>query len=472
MNQHLSKALVAGVACAFTQLASAGTEPYFYPLTQSSAVATPNHVNELTSPWVAPAGVSQVELTSMAEIESSVGQSVIRVPGLGTSASMWDMVAWDALGTNIFIPHETSVGAGASRYNLSTDLTTVIMAGDTGGLNDDWTADWGAFDPSTYTPDNTLLLAEEWSGLGRVMEIVNPYADPSKIRYRQLPIPSVAHEGLRFSADGTTLYFVDESNSGSLYKIVFRDPSNYAKGGTPYVLKVDSYAGDATANWNSGSNASESRTGRATWVKLTNASTNPYQMGLHCNGGYCDVGPTRGGRVAADELGATPYGRLEDLEVGKLANGRAVVYFTATSENSVYSVEELGRNKATVRLFLSETATPKNVGFLPTTATLNSPDNLAQDKDGNIYVIEDAPNGSDVGGDIWFARDTNSDGVAESLDHFLSIQVDGAEHTGMIFNPVNASQFVVAVQHPDSTDMDGGHGDALWLFDIEGAAAP
>ena len=119
--------------------------------------------------------------------------------------------------------------------------------------------------------------------------------------------------------------------------------------------------------------------------------------------------------------------------------------------------------------------TAKNVGFKPTTGVLNSPDNLAIDALGNIYIIEDAPNGSDVGGDIWFARDTDNDGVAESLDHFLSLQVNGSEATGMIFNPAKPLQFVVAVQHPASTNLenvDGGFGDAIWAFNVRQAVPP
>jgi uncharacterized protein len=121
-----------------------------------------------------------------------------------------------------------------------------------------------------------------------------------------------------------------------------------------------------------------------------------------------------------------------------------------------------------VRTFVSNSS-PKNLGFPTTTGTLNSPDNLAMDSTGNLYVIEDAPNGSSTGGDIWFIRDTNNDGVAESLDHFMSIQVAGSEATGMIFNPAVPTEFVVACQHPNSTNLaalPNGLGDAVWSFNV------
>jgi secreted PhoX family phosphatase len=113
--------------------------------------------------------------------------------------------------------------------------------------------------------------------------------------------------------------------------------------------------------------------------------------------------------------------------------------------------------------------TPKNLGHPSTTGVLNSPDNLAMDGLGNLYVIEDAPNGDAGGGDIWFVRDTDNDGRAESLDHFLSVQADGSEATGMIFNPAVPTEFHVCVQHPDSTNLanvPNGFGDAVWTFNL------
>ena len=479
------KILSLSVMAAASQLSVAGTDIFFNPLTQSAPVATPNsgttgsHFNEVNHPWVTPAGISQVNLTSMSEIEADAAQSVVRVPGLSTGASMWDMVAYDETGEYIFIPHETAVGAGATRYSVENDTAEVIFAGNLGGAEGDWSSDWGAFDPSTFTPNGSLMLGEEWSGEGKIMEILNPKAAVEDIEYRELEsIANVSHEGLRFSADGNTLYYVDEWNSGSLYKIDFTTPGDYTSGQT-FVLSVDAFNGVASDLWSDASNSGATRTGAATWIPLTDVDGNPVTLvDPFANGPTNDPrsnDDTRGGRPAADEVGATPYGRPEDMEVGTLANGNEVVYFAATSERTIYSVEILSSTEAYVREFASDANTPKNLGFPETTAELNSPDNLAQDALGNIYIIEDAPNRSDRGGDIWFVRDVDSDGVAESVDHFLSISADGAEATGMIFNPVNPTEFVVAVQHPDSTELlnfPEGQGDALWKFDLSGVVPP
>ncbi|MDZ4729251.1 MAG: DUF839 domain-containing protein [Xanthomonadales bacterium] len=474
------QSLVAGILLALSQAVVAGTDTFFVPLTGSAVVTVPNSAEELTSPWIAPAGVVQTLLTSLDEVEADAQQSVVRVPGLGSNASMFDMIAFDDKGKYLFIPHETLVGAGVSRYDIKKDKMETLFAGNLQGIYDDWSSDWGAFDPATFTPAGTLLLGEEWSGTGRVMEVVNPLDKVKKIKVRELDtVANTSHEGLRFSDDGKTLYFVDEWNSGSIYKLEFNKKNKYNKPGTTYLLVVDDYLGDASEDYNAGSNIGSTRTGYATWVPMTTSSGQPLTMTSPFMNGptdFPDTNPaTRGGRGAADELGGTPYGRPEDMEVGKLQNHNEVIYFAATSERTIYAIEELGEDKAMVRIFASDASTPKNAGFAPTSAQMNSPDNLAQDVHGNIYIIEDAPNSSSVGGDVWFARDVNGDGVAESIDHFLSLRVGGSEATGMIFNPKESHEFVMAVQHPTSTDLDAvpyGLGDSVWLFDLSGAGFP
>jgi hypothetical protein len=469
MKHAFSKLSLAIALVGLAQVATAGTDTFFNPLTHSASVAAPNHINELNNPWVIPAGVTTKNLTSMKEIEADVTQSIIRVDA-GTSGSMFDMLAYDPTGRYIFIPHETPFGAGASRYDTQTDKSEIIFAGDQQGLNGNWANDFGAFDPARFTPNGTLWLGEEWAGQGRIIEILNPLAPVADIQYREMEsIANVAHEGVNFSNKfKDTIYFIDEFNSGSIYKFVMSKAGDYTKGQT-FVLAIDNFKGNATGNWNATENVNQPRIGAGTWIPLTDKAGTPLTTTSPFNNA------NMGGRISADEAGGTPYGRPEDMEVGKLANGREVFYFTATSEQSVYSVEVINKDKVIVREYLSEKNTPKNQGFQPTTGVLNSPDNLAQDALGNIYVIEDSPNGDNVGGDIWFARDTNNDGVAESLDHFMSVQVGGSEATGMIFNPADPTKFVVAVQHPASTDLakvPNGFGDSIWEFDLTTTVPP
>lgn len=495
---------VFAVALSAAATVQAGTDTWFTPLTASAPVVSPNAEEELTEPWIAPAGISQKRVLSLRQVEDQVlshGQSVVRVDA-GRSSSMFDMMAYDNTGNFLFIPHETPVGAGVSRLNLYNCQNEILFAGDGSG---DWSSDYGAFDPARFTPNGTVLAAEEWAGQGRVIEILNSFAPADQIVTRELnSIANVSHEGINFSKKfNNTIYYVDEHRSGSIYKFVMWTPGVYSVGQT-FVLSVDDFissGGDPVLNYNDGVNATATRVGNATWVPLTDefgnvlpGVTDPFRNGAP-NGVAIDDPTALGGRPAADDVDGTPYGRPEDMEIGRLANGNEAIFFCATSEATVYCVElmenqvegrweRIGRrwvwkqahvdtSKAAVRVFASETSTPKNVGFPSTTGIINSPDNLAQDALGNIYIIEDAPNGSDLGGDIWFVRDTNNDGVAESVDHFMSIRVDGSEATGMIFNPMFNEEFVVAVQHPDSTDLSAvpdGLGDSVWMFHLSNIA--
>jgi hypothetical protein len=503
MISNVRKIGVGCLAFAISPTLMAGTEPYFNPLTQSTAVASVNHINELNSPWQAPAGVSQTNLMSMLEVEADVTQSVQRVE-LGSSSSMFDMLAYDPSGRYIFIPHETAYGAGLSRYDIENDRTDLLFAGDEeAGLTSvcdpegdcpAWDHDFGAFDPARWTPNGTVIMGEEWTGLGRIVEVLDPLgptpANPSitalvdGVDYRVLnSIANVAHEGINFSEkyENKVIYFIDEWNSGSIYALVLKKKGDYVRGGQTFVLSVDAFAatgGDPAANWNEGPNANAERFGLATWVPITDKHgnplpnvTNPFRDGPTSDPRSDDT--TRGGRPAADDVGGTPYGRPEDMEIGTLPNGNEILYITTTSEHAVISIELLANGKAMVRQFASR-ETPKNLGFPSTTGRIDSPDNLAQDALGNIYIVEDQPNSGSVGGDVWFIRDTDNDGVAESVDHFMSLQVNGSESTGMIFNPVDPSKFVIAAMHPSSTNLavNNGFGDSIWEFDIEEVVPP
>jgi secreted PhoX family phosphatase len=77
----------------------------------------------------------------------------------------------------------------------------------------------------------------------------------------------------------------------------------------------------------------------------------------------------------------------------------------------------------------------------------NSPDNLAIDAAGNMYIIEDQGGGN---ANIWMATDADRDGVAESVGVWASLRTAGAEPTGLFFDLNNPNMAYVNVQHPSS----------------------
>ena len=177
MKNTRLRALAAGALTVSAATAvHAGTQPYFTPLTGSSAVAPPNHIDELNSPWQAPAGIEQKNLVNLRAVAADVNQSIQRAANAGMQASMFDMLAYDPTGRYVFIPHETPWGAGVSRHDTQTRTTELLFAGNQSAnvcsssapVCPQWEFDFGAFDPSRWTPNGTLIAAEEWTGRGRV----------------------------------------------------------------------------------------------------------------------------------------------------------------------------------------------------------------------------------------------------------------------------------------------------------------
>ena len=268
-------------------------------------------------------------------------------------------------------------------------------------------------------------------------------------------VPAVAHEGLRFDKAGV-LYFVDESNTGSIYKYVPTVSGNLGNGQT-FVLRVTAFTGDVTLSWNA--NLTSPRVGAATWVPITDingtktTTADPFQFNSTIS---------TGGRAAADEVFGTPYGRPEDMVITTGKNGKEVLYFTATSENAVYAVVLLDQTTADVKVFCDRNTIDIATG-LPVGGNFTSPDNLAIDFEGTIYVIEDqAPPVSD----IWQAVDTDNNGVADYVARWLSNGVAGSEPTGLFFSPNTLTRAIVSVQHPSSGN------DAIYEINFGSPAPP
>src|SRR5262245_34915940 len=396
----------AGVA--LLSATSAYAEPF--PLTHSAPIT---NVGENTAPFLLSDGLTQTLITN---------RNTLMANGLPASLRLWDMSSFDVDGRYVFIPAESATGAGVIRYNLNNGAFKVMMVGDGSGTRtanpasfDPLVGDYSRFDPSTWTPWETVLTGEETTG-GRLFEIRNPRTLGTPNVKWLTKIPAVAHEGLRFDGDGN-LYFVDEDNSGSIYKIKTLQKGKLTQGQT-FVLKVTAFTGAANEVWNSATNNGLVRTGAATWVPMTTPTGIP----------LTDANPfvyvtTTGGRTAADEIGGTPFGRPEDMTFKTLANGNEAFFFTATRENTVYKVELTGGNAADVRVFMNQSTTDLATG-VAVQGAFSSPDNLATGADGSIYALEDLePNG----GDIWKAIDANNDGVAEAMGRWASLGVTGSE---------------------------------------------
>jgi len=365
-----------------------------------------------------------------------------------TQASRFDSGNWDMhtvnetgpeAGRYLFTVYETGQ-AGIQRTDLRTMQTTTIWHSPSVAPALD---SHRSFDASRWTPWGTFLTAEEsWSDPagptsihGRLFEVTNPLAAPADIEIKHRDIlPRVSHEGLAFDKDNN-LYFIDERNDSHIFKFTSMSPNAtngdefFAKGQT-FVLRV----GDGTV---------KEATGEATWIPITDIS------GGALPGAVVVTDPN--GLIAIDGR-ATPklpaflgtkFDRPEDLEIKTLRNGKQMLFVATTTNHKVFSIDL--RND-TVKLFASRD-TPDMATGAPVGTQFTSPDNLAIDADGNIYIVEDQPGGFE---DTWFARDEDNDGVAESVGKWASLTTVGAEATGLYFDPFKPNVAYINVQHPGS----------------------
>ena len=205
---------------------------------------------------------------------------------------------------------------------------------------------------------------------------------------------------------------------------------DYFAAGQTFVLRV-------------GNGTVEEATGAAKWIPLTDVN------GVALPGAVIVTDPN--GLKAIDGR-ATPnlpaflgtnFDRPEDMEIKTLKNGRQLLFVAATTNHKVFSID-LTSN--TVKLFADRNTKDMATG-LPVGASFANPDNIAIDAEGNVYIVEDQPGGVE---DIWFAKDDNNDGVAESMGKWASLSTKGAESTGLYFDKFKPNVAYVNVQHPHS----------------------
>ena len=131
-----------------------------------------------------------------------------------------------------------------------------------------------------------------------------------------------------------------------------------------------------------------------------------------------------------------------------MVKGKEFLYVATTSTNQVYVLD---LKQQTISVFADRNTIDLATG-LPVGSALASPDNLAIDHDGNIYIVEDRNGGQDD--DIWFAFDVNKDGdltdAGEGLARWASNGTVGSEFTGLYFDPKDKRRAWVNIQHPAS----------------------
>lgn len=424
-------AAAAMLATASSAFAAGTNFDSFTGLPSSAGPIPVNGAGEATPITLSSPNFSQVTIADRAT------QNAL-VPGSNSGA--WDMITANETGPSagryLFMPFETG-SAGVQRVDLlnpnyNTRTTTIVAPGTNGFVSGD---------ASRWTPWGGYLTAEEsWgtgSSKGRLFEVTNPTtatANGGNFIQRSI-IPRVSHEGLAFDKNNS-MYFIDELNGGSIYKFVSANPN--ATDGNGFFAAGQTFA----AKVNGGSNANA--TGSIAWQAITDVN------GSALVGVSTVLGDgTIDGRVSANTVGGTDYQRPEDLELVKNANGDDVLYIATTTTNEVYAFN-LDTNQAS--LFASTATKDLVTGLAVGSGSFTSPDNLAVDAEGHVYIIEDRNGGVDD--DIWFANDINKDGdlsdVGEGLVRWASNGTQGSEFSGLYFDKFNPNVAYVNIQHPSS----------------------
>ncbi|GAB3140733.1 alkaline phosphatase PhoX [Marisediminicola antarctica] len=313
-------------------------------------------------------------------------------------------------GRYLYRTHEVGANGSLSVVDLKTGDAKVIAQD----------ADWNRLDGIRWTPWGTILFAEETTG-GRVFEAILDPSDPTVVLevIERTEVGVMRHEGIEALADGT-VFVIDELNGGSIYKF---EPTTRGdlSDGQLYALKLTGLADDAQV-WNQ--STFNDKVGAFDWVALDMDAV---------------VADTD---AAADDVGATEFGRPEDVEVIG-----STLYVANTSEDRVIAID---LNTQVLTSFVQaglnvpvENAAAGVTGF-------NNPDNLAQGPDGSLWMVED-----NYLSDVWVAgRDAGNDGTADAVEQFASIKDTGAEISGIYFGKDPKTLFL-NVQHPTKALADG-----------------
>ncbi len=369
----------------------------FTPLSASADCAAPSD-----DPFVLPAGFGQQAIESeTADPDFDDLPDMNQLNETGREA-----------GRFLFRTHEVGVNGSLSVTDLLTGDTSVVAQ----------RADWERLDGLKWTPWQTLLAAEEvvTASLpdpdvpGAESGLLYEIAPWSGVAVARPAVGSVSHEGIGLDPAGR-VYVIDEFADGAIFRFEPDRPGDLSSGRL-FALAITNEAA-----------APGDRTGAATWLPLD-------RQAVRVNARY-----------AALAVGATTYGRPEDVEV--VDN---VLYVAITSEDRVLAVDLKGPAPFVTDFVRAGLNVPVEIdpdGGSDLVSGFANPDNLAVDRSGNLLIAED-----NKPGDIWAATpDLDGDHAADTVSLFASLADCGAEPTG-IYVGRDADALYVNVQHAGDGD--------------------
>jgi secreted PhoX family phosphatase len=365
-------------------------------------------------------------------------QTVIAREGDGGTTDNWDMHTLNEngpyAGRFLYHSHEVLTGGMVSVTDLQTGETRVLAQ----------RVYWDRLDGLAWTPWGTLLTGEEMRP-ERQPSVSDPRVPQAQaglmyeldpVTGEDTPLPALgarAHEGMRIDPQGN-VYGISETApttvingiprpGGYIFKFV-PDRHGDLTSGQLYALRIVAPTAD--------------RTGEAIWIPLDRDAV------------QIDAD------AAATVAGATGYARPEDVEMatstGNNPVGANVLYVAVTDEHRVLRIDlrEPAGGAGHDTAFVSEYVR-RGVNA---PADFTNPDNLALDKNGNLFITEDTA--TPPGMDIWVAVAAQDQRLsAVRTVRFASLTDCTAEPSGVYFDPTGKILYVHALHRagPDLSIM-------------------